>query len=64
MRTTVDIDDAMMAEVMRSTGLRTKKEVIHRALELLAGLAAQQELRALFGSTPAIREAPRRRFEP
>ncbi|MBA2322302.1 MAG: type II toxin-antitoxin system VapB family antitoxin [Deltaproteobacteria bacterium] len=64
MRTTIDIDDDAMALAMRATGLRTKREVVHRGLELLAGLGAQQDLRRLLGTSPEMPEAPRRRPPP
>lgn len=33
MRTNVDIDDKLIQEAFRLTGLKTKKEIIHKALE-------------------------------
>ena len=37
MRTNVEIDDAVMAEVQRLTGVKTKREAVDRALrELVA----------------------------
>ncbi len=35
MRTTIDIDDALMRQAMRLTGIRTKKSVVEAALRLL-----------------------------
>ena len=63
MKTTVDIDEDVLRQAMRATGLSTKKDVIHRGLEILAGLLVQQELRKLAGSSPGIREVPRRRVK-
>jgi Arc/MetJ family transcription regulator len=36
-RTNIDIDDELVAEVMRRFGLRTKKEAVDLALRRLAG---------------------------
>lgn len=36
-RTNIDIDDELIAEVMRKHGLRTKKEAVDLALRRLAG---------------------------
>jgi Arc/MetJ family transcription regulator len=33
MRTNIDIDDKLMAEAMKSCGLRTKKATVERALQ-------------------------------
>lgn len=35
MRTTIDIDDALMRKALRLSGLTTKKEVVEAALRLL-----------------------------
>jgi Arc/MetJ family transcription regulator len=50
MRTNVDIDDELMAKALTATGLRTKKAVIHEALELLVRLRGQEKLRELRGA--------------
>lgn len=35
MRTNINIDDRLLSEARRLTRLRTKREIVHRALELL-----------------------------
>ncbi len=35
MRTNIEIDDALMAQAMKLTGLRTKREVVDQALRAL-----------------------------
>jgi len=35
MRTGIDIDDRLLAQARKLTGLRTEREIIHRALEVL-----------------------------
>ena len=49
MRTNIEIDDDLMAEAMRASGKRTKKETVEQALELLVRLRAQETLRELRG---------------
>lgn len=49
MRTNIVIDDALMAEAMRSSGLRTKRAVIEEALRILIGLRSQAQIRELRG---------------
>lgn len=49
MRTNVVIDETLMAEAMRTTGLTTKKAVIDEALRTLVRLKAQAQTRALRG---------------
>ena len=49
MRTNVVIDDELMAEAMRCTGLKTKRAVIEEALRTLIRLKSQEQVRALRG---------------
>jgi Arc/MetJ family transcription regulator len=49
MRTTLNIDDAILAEAMRCAPGRTKTEVINEALREFARRAHQKELLALRG---------------
>lgn len=49
MRTSIDIDDALMSAAMRLTGARTKKEAVELGLRALVRLAEQAELRTLRG---------------
>ena len=42
-RTTIDIDDALMKRAMRVSGLSTKRETVHRALELLVRFGEERE---------------------
>ncbi|HEX8256095.1 MAG TPA: type II toxin-antitoxin system VapB family antitoxin [Allosphingosinicella sp.] len=45
MRTNIDIDDALLAEAMKLTGVRTKREAVEIALRGLVQLGRQGELR-------------------
>ncbi len=49
MRTNVVLDDELVAEAMRYTGLTTKKAVVEEALRLLVQLKAQESVRTLRG---------------
>jgi Arc/MetJ family transcription regulator len=50
-RTNIDIDDVLVATVMRRYGLRTKKEAVDLALRRLVGpVPTREELLALEGS--------------
>jgi len=49
MRTNIVIDDELMAETLRMTGLKTKREVVEQGLKALLQLQYQSELRALRG---------------
>jgi Arc/MetJ family transcription regulator len=50
MRTNIVIDDALMAEVLQATGLRTKREAVEAGLRLLARRARQASAVDLFGA--------------
>ncbi|GAB4537269.1 MAG: type II toxin-antitoxin system VapB family antitoxin [Anaerolineae bacterium] len=49
MRTNVVIDDELMAQAMKHTGLKTKKAVIEEALRTLVRLKSQEQARSLRG---------------
>jgi Arc/MetJ family transcription regulator len=48
-RTSIDVDDALLAEAMAASGLRTKREVVEAGLRLLARQRRQADARELFG---------------
>jgi Arc/MetJ family transcription regulator len=49
MRTTIEIDDTLLAEAMAATGLRAKRKVVEAGLRLLARQKRQADARGLFG---------------
>jgi Arc/MetJ family transcription regulator len=49
MRTNIEIDDILMADTMKATGLKTKKATVDHALRLARQMAAQKELLSLMG---------------
>ena len=61
MRTTLNIDDALLAEAQRLTRLTEKTAVVHAGLEALIARESAKRLAALGGTDPAARSAPRKR---
>jgi len=49
MRTNIDVDDELMSRAMRASGSRTKRAVVHRALQLLLQTHSQAGVRRLKG---------------
>ena len=50
MRTNIVIDDKLMQEALRATGLKTKREAVEEGLRTLLRLRRQSEIRRLRGS--------------
>jgi Arc/MetJ family transcription regulator len=49
MRTNIVIDDRLMQETLRATGLKTKREAVELALRTLLRLKRQQDIRRFRG---------------
>jgi len=49
MRTNIEIDDNLMADALKATGLSTKKEAVELGLKALIKLNKQASIRALRG---------------
>ncbi len=49
MRTNIVIDDQLMADALKATGLDTKKEAVELGLKMLVRLNKQQAIRKLRG---------------
>ena len=49
MRTNIVIDDKLMADALKATGLQTKKEAVEEGLKALIRLNKQASLRSLKG---------------
>ena len=49
MRTNIVIDDNLMKEALRTTGLKTKKEAVELGLKTLLRLGKQADIRKLRG---------------
>jgi Arc/MetJ family transcription regulator len=49
MRLTIDIDDSLMRDAMRCSGVRTKKAAVEEGLRVLVATHAQRGMRRLRG---------------
>jgi Arc/MetJ family transcription regulator len=49
MRTNIVIDDKLMRDALRATGLKTKREAVEQGLRTLLRLSKQSEIRRLRG---------------
>lgn len=49
MRTNIDIDDKLMGEALKATGLKTKKDAVELGLKTLIRLKKQENIRAFRG---------------
>jgi Arc/MetJ family transcription regulator len=61
MKTTLHLDDGLIEEARRLTGVRETTALVHRALEELIARESARRLAALAGSMPKLRPIPRRR---
>jgi Arc/MetJ family transcription regulator len=61
MRTTIAIDDDLLAKAREYTGLHEKSALIREALKALVEREAARRLARLGGTEPQLRPAPRRR---
>ena len=49
MRTNIVIDDRLMSDALKATGLKTKKETVEQGLKLLVKIDKQKAIRKLRG---------------
>ena len=61
MRTTLNLDEELLAEALRLTGLDEKTAVIHEGLRALIARENARRLARLGGSEPQLQAPPRRR---
>jgi Arc/MetJ family transcription regulator len=61
MRTTLNIDDELLQEARRLTGLREKTAVVHAGLEALIARESARRLASLGGTERQLRPVRRRR---
>jgi Arc/MetJ family transcription regulator len=52
MRTNIVIDEKLMKETLRLTGLKTKREAVELGLRTIVRLRKQQEIRRFRGKLP------------
>lgn len=58
------LDDVLVAEARRLTGIERKTDLLHAGLRALIASASARRLAALGATEPDLRMAPRRREEP
>jgi Arc/MetJ family transcription regulator len=61
MRTTLNIDDGLLREAQRLTGVSEKTALVRAGLEALIARESARRLAAMGGTQPELRLAPRRR---
>ena len=61
MRTTLNLDDDLLAEAQRLTGLSAKAELVREGLQALIERESARRLARLGGSEPQLKAVPRRR---
>ena len=61
MKTTLNIDDGLMADAARLTGIKEKTALVRKGLEALIALESSRRLAALSGTEKQLRPTSRRR---
>jgi Arc/MetJ family transcription regulator len=61
MRTTLILDDDLIAEARKITGIQEKTALVHRGLEELIARESARLLAAIGGTSPKLRSISRRR---
>jgi Arc/MetJ family transcription regulator len=64
MRTTLNIDDELLMEAKRITGLAEKTALVREGLRALIERESARRLALLGGSEPQLGEIPRRQSDP
>ncbi|MDQ3460102.1 MAG: type II toxin-antitoxin system VapB family antitoxin [Deinococcota bacterium] len=64
MRTTINLDEGLLAEAQRLTGMKERTVLIHEGLRALIERESARRLARLGGSEPQLQRLPRRRSEP
>ena len=62
MKTTLNIDDALLAEAERLMGISEKTALVRAGLEALIARESAKRLARLGGTERTLREIPRRRY--
>lgn len=64
MRTTLNIDDNLLAEARRITGMAEKAALVREGLKALIERESARRLARLGGSEPQLETIPRRQSDP
>jgi Arc/MetJ family transcription regulator len=62
MRTTVTLDDELLADAEKYTGIKERTALVNAGLKSLVEREAARRLARLGGTEPQFRAPPRRRF--
>ncbi len=62
MRTTVTLDDELLEQAGRYTGIKERSALLREALQALVAREAARRLIALGGSQPDFQAGPRKRY--
>ena len=63
MRTTINIDDELIEEAQRITGMKERTMIIHEGLRALIQRESARRLARLGGTEPQLQPIPRRRSQ-
>lgn len=61
MRTTINLDDELVVQAQRITGVKERTALIHAGLKALIERESARRLARLGGSEPKLKPIPRRR---
>lgn len=61
MRTTINLDDTLVADAQRLTGVKERTALVHAGLKALIERESARRLARLGGSDPLLTKIPRRR---
>lgn len=64
MRTTINLDEDLIAEAQRVTGVKERTALIREGLRALIERESARRLARLGGSEPRLQPIPRRRSQP
>ena len=64
MRTTINLDDELVTQAQRITGVRERTALIHEGLRALIERESARRLARLGGTEPRLQPVPRRRPQP
>ena len=64
MRTTITLDERLLGEAHRMTGIEERTSLIHAGLKALIEREAARRLARLGGTEPQLKKIPRRRSAP
>jgi Arc/MetJ family transcription regulator len=64
MRTTLALDDELVARAQTLTGLKEKSALVREALKALIERESARRLALLGGTEPDLKPTPRRRLDP